>query len=144
MESKITIREIFQDHWETFTKEYPDDMIRPVVHSEVQKVISCGDPSGGFAMYCCPHCGAYKIVPFRCHSRFCNTCGVAYQSQRAEVYLPNSLTVTIAISSSQLLKNFAGISKRIADFLMFSSSQLHKPSQIGSMNRIIPETSKPV
>ena len=85
MESKITIREILADHWETFVKEYAGDKIRPVVHSEVEKVISCGDPAGGFAMYCCPHCGAYKIVPFRCHSRFCNTCGVAYQSQRAEV-----------------------------------------------------------
>lgn len=63
MESKITILEIFQDHWETFTKEYPGDMIRPVVHLEVQKVISCGDPSGGFAMYCRPHCGAYKDRP---------------------------------------------------------------------------------
>ena len=84
MKSKITIREILQDHWDAFTQEYPD-MIRPVVLSEVKKAISCGDPSGGFAMYCCPHCGAYKIVPFRCHSRFCNTCGVAYRSARAEV-----------------------------------------------------------
>ena len=124
MESKITIREIFQDHWETFTKEYPDDMIRPVVHSEVQKVISCGDPDA-IPVSAIP--AALLISP-----------------REPRSYLPNSLTVTIAISSSQLLKNFAGISKRIADFLMFSSSQLHKPSQIGSMNRIIPETSKPV
>ncbi|MCI8647864.1 MAG: transposase [Firmicutes bacterium] len=84
MSATITIREILQDHWAAFTNHYPGDKIRPVVHSEVKKVLSCGDPSNGFSMFCCLHCGAYKIVPFRCHSRFCNTCGVAYQSARAE------------------------------------------------------------
>ncbi|MEI3504261.1 MAG: transposase [Anaerovoracaceae bacterium] len=56
---------------------------------------------------------------------FCNTCGVAYQSQPRS-YLPNSLTVTIAISSSQLLKNFAGIFKkdrRLLDVLFQSAAQ---------------------
>ena len=139
MESKITIREIFQDHWETFTKEYPDDMIRPVVHSEVQKVISCGDPSGGFAIAALTRSSRSDAIPVSAIPA-----ALLISPREPRSYLPNSLTVTIAISSSQLLKNFAGISKRIADFLMFSSSQLHKPSQIGSMNRIIPETSKPV
>lgn len=32
MASRIIIREIFQDHCETFAKEYPGDMIHPVVH----------------------------------------------------------------------------------------------------------------
>ncbi|MFR8221123.1 MAG: transposase zinc-binding domain-containing protein [Blautia faecis] len=29
-------------------------------------------------MYGCPHCGKLKFVPFRCHSRFCPTCGNKY------------------------------------------------------------------
>lgn len=48
-------------------------------------MMSCGNPENGFALYQCSHCGKYKFVPFRCHSRFCNTCGVAYQQDRAEV-----------------------------------------------------------
>ena len=41
----------------------------------IEKMINCGDPSFGGAMYGCPHCGKLKFVPFRCHSRFCPSCG---------------------------------------------------------------------
>lgn len=44
----------------------------------IDKMINCGDPSFGGAMYGCPHCGKLKFVPFRCHSRFCPTCGNKY------------------------------------------------------------------
>lgn len=126
MESKITIREILQDHWAAFTKKYPGDKIRPVVHSEVQKVISCGDPSGGFAMYCCPHCGAYRIVPFRCHSRFCNTCGVAYQSQRAEVIsskLFNCHHRHIVFTIAEELRPYFRKDRSLLDVLFRSAAQ---------------------
>ena len=33
-------------------------------------------------MYGCPHCGKLKFVPFRCHSRFCPTCGNKYAMDR--------------------------------------------------------------
>lgn len=33
-------------------------------------------------MYACPHCNHLKFVPFRCHSRFCPTCGNKYAMQR--------------------------------------------------------------
>ena len=33
-------------------------------------------------MYGCPHCGKLKFVPFRCHSRFCPTCGNKYAMER--------------------------------------------------------------
>lgn len=82
MSSKFTIKEIFTDHWDSFLLETPN--IRAVVDSEVRKVIDCGDPDNGCAFYVCPDCGVYKFVPFRCHSRFCNTCGTAYQADRAD------------------------------------------------------------
>lgn len=84
MSSRFTISEILEDHWGAFCEKY-SGRIRPTVLAEVSKVISCGDSTKGFAMYTCPDCGKYRIVPFRCHSRFCNTCGVAYQQDRAEV-----------------------------------------------------------
>jgi hypothetical protein len=49
----------------------------------IEKMINCGDPSFGGAMYGCPHCGKLKFVPFRCHSRFCPTCGNKYAMERS-------------------------------------------------------------
>ena len=33
-------------------------------------------------MYGCGKCGTLKFVPFRCHSRFCPTCGTKYSIDR--------------------------------------------------------------
>ena len=49
----------------------------------IEKLINCGDPSFGGAMYGCPHCGKLKFVPFRCHSRFCPTFGYKYSMDRS-------------------------------------------------------------
>ena len=56
---------------------------RHSVVENVDKMIHCGDPAFGGAMYGCPHCGNMKFVPFRCHSRFCPTCGNKYSMERA-------------------------------------------------------------
>lgn len=48
----------------------------------IEKMIHCGDPSFGGAMYHCPHCGNFKYVPFHCHSRFCPSCGNKYSMER--------------------------------------------------------------
>ena len=45
-------------------------------------MLGCGDPSFGGAMFDCPKCGKWKFVPFRCHSRFCPTCGNLYAMRR--------------------------------------------------------------
>lgn len=56
---------------------------RQTVIENVDRMIHCGDPSFGGAMYACPHCGNLKFVPFRCKSRFCPTCGVKYCQERS-------------------------------------------------------------
>ena len=74
------LQEIFLDHYEEI--KY---ILRPD-HSameNIDKMINCGDPSFGGAMYSCPNCGNLKFVPFRCHSRFCPTCGAKYSVQRS-------------------------------------------------------------
>lgn len=55
---------------------------RSTVLENVEKMINCGDPSYGGAMYSCGHCGELKFVPFRCKSRFCPTCGNMYSIDR--------------------------------------------------------------
>ena len=79
----FTIKQILIDHWSNFVKSNPELNIRPVVFKEVNKVIHCGDFSQGHALYHCSHCGSILHVPFRCKSRFCNTCGMQYVNNRA-------------------------------------------------------------
>ena len=81
--SDFTITQILQDHWDSFVKENKNIAIRQVVFEEVDKVINCGNPDYGYALYVCEHCGKFLKVPFRCKSRFCNTCGVKYAQDRA-------------------------------------------------------------
>lgn len=81
--SEFTIKQIFQDNWESFVLENSDITIRPIVFEEVNKIINFCNPDFGYALYVCDHCGKFLKVPFRCKSRFCNTCGVKYAQDRA-------------------------------------------------------------
>lgn len=81
--SDFTIKQIFQDNWDNFISEDNDITIRSVVFEEVNKIINCGNPNFGYALYICDHCKKFLKVPFRCKSRFCNTCGVKYAQDRA-------------------------------------------------------------
>lgn len=78
----FTIKQIFKDHWADFLSLGYE--LRPAIIKNVQKVIHCGDLSLGYALYSCSHCGEIKHVPFRCKSRFCNTCGASYVANRAK------------------------------------------------------------
>ena len=74
------LQKIFKEHYEEI--EYTLHP-RPVVMENIGKMIHCGDPSYGGAMYGCSHCGELKFVPFRCHSKFCPTCGNRYCIDRS-------------------------------------------------------------
>lgn len=75
------IKDIFENNWDNFLLEgYP---IRSSVLKNVDKIIKCGDPSLGHALYFCNHCEKFKHVPFTCKSRFCNSCGAKYTRNRA-------------------------------------------------------------
>ena len=73
------LQQIFTDYYEEI--EYTLHP-RKTEMENIDKMIHCGDPSFGGAMYGCPHCGNLKFVPFRCHSRFCPTCGNKYAKER--------------------------------------------------------------
>ena len=74
------LQKIFKDHYEEI--EYTLHP-RPVVMENITKMINCGDPSYGGTMYGCPHCGELKFVAFRCHAKFCPTCGNKYCIDRS-------------------------------------------------------------
>lgn len=72
------LQKIFSEHYEEMLY-----ILRPrqAIIENVDKMINCGDPSYGGAMYTC-ECGAFQYVPFRCKSRFCPTCGNKYSIDR--------------------------------------------------------------
>lgn len=74
------LQSIFTDYYEHVQYELHP---RPAVLENVTKMIHCGGSSYGGAMYGCPHCGRLKFVPFRCHSRFCPSCGNKYNQVRS-------------------------------------------------------------
>jgi hypothetical protein len=74
------LQKIFNDNYEIIKYSLHP---RHVVMENIEKMINCGDPSFGGAMYGCSHCGELKFVPFRCHSKFCPTCGSKYSNDRS-------------------------------------------------------------
>lgn len=89
--SEFTIQQIFQDNWDSFLELDNNMFIRPVVFDEVNKILNCGNPDYGYALYICDHCHKTLKVPFRCKSRFCNTCGVKYAQDRALSMIKKSI-----------------------------------------------------
>ena len=73
------LQKIFKDYYDEIKYTlYP----RKCELENIEKMIHCGDPSFGGTMFGCPLCGNLKFVPFRCHSRFCPTCGNKYAMER--------------------------------------------------------------
>lgn len=73
------LQKIFINHYEEMKYIFHP---RLSVLENVERMINCGDPSYGGAMYGCSDCGELKFVPFRCKSRFCPTCGYMYSIER--------------------------------------------------------------
>ena len=73
------LQKIFTDYYEEIKYTLHP---RNTEMENIDKMINCGNPSFGGAMYGCSHCGKLKFVPFRCHSRFCPTCGTKYAMER--------------------------------------------------------------
>ena len=73
-----TLQSIFTDHYEEIIYTLHP---RKTEVENIEKMIHCGDPSHGGAMFGCPHCGNLKFSPFRCKSRFCPSCGTDTQKK---------------------------------------------------------------
>ena len=74
------LQTIFNDYYEEIRYTLHP---RPSVMENIEKMVNCGAPSYGGAMFGCPHCGELKFSPFRCKSRFCPSCGNKYNQQRS-------------------------------------------------------------
>ena len=72
---KNRFKQIFLDGWEAFKRDHPRyEIVDPVV----QKMLGCGDPANGHAVYICPDCQERQVVAFSCKSQFCFSCAKVY------------------------------------------------------------------
>lgn len=76
-------KEIFRTHWESFKETF--SRFRDSRYNEaVEKMLGCGDPGNGYAIYVCSRCGGdHKKVPFSCKSCFCLSCAKVYTDRWA-------------------------------------------------------------
>lgn len=76
--SKNRFKQIFADGWEAFKRNHPR---YEAVDEVVQKMLGCGDPAKGHAVYLCPDCQERRVVAFSCKSQFCLSCAKVYGQQ---------------------------------------------------------------
>jgi len=74
-QAKNVFKQIFVDGWAAFTRRYPR---YAAVDHVVQKMLGCGDPAKGHALYLCPACLERHVVAFSCKSQFCLSCARVY------------------------------------------------------------------
>lgn len=67
---------------------------RPCVLDNVQRSLLCNSVYLGFDLFECPICGNESVVAHKCHSRFCNSCGVKYAKQLAAKAVSSCIDVT--------------------------------------------------
>ena len=79
-----SIKSIFSDHWKSIklelSRRYESSHWKSIVES-VEKMLSCREPSNGYAEYICTHCGTKKRCAFTCKGRFCTSCGKKYTDE---------------------------------------------------------------
>src|SRR6266545_4119007 len=75
---KNRFKQIFADGWEEFKRKHPR---YAAVDEVVQKMLGCGDPANGHAVYLCPECQERCVVAFSCKSQFCLSCAKVYGLQ---------------------------------------------------------------
>ncbi len=78
---KHRFKQIFADGWEDFKRTHPRYGATDEV---VQKMLGCGDPANGYALYLCPECQTRHVVAFSCKSQFCLSCAKAYSQRWVE------------------------------------------------------------
>ena len=135
--SKFKIKDIFNDHWYSFLKDNPNLNIRPVVIEEVEKMMSCGSLSNGYAVYTCDHCHNYLYVPFSCKSRFCCSCGTKYTLDRADTIARKSITALIGTLLSPFIKTYGLFFKKIGLYLICFLMLFLLLFYLGFMTKII-------
>jgi predicted RNA-binding Zn-ribbon protein involved in translation (DUF1610 family) len=123
---KFRLKDIFADHWDNFVEAYSNLDIRPVIHKEVKKMISCRTSELGYSVYECPDCGEIKFSYHTCKSRFCPSCGNKYVRKRTEAILRKCYNCKhrhIVFTISDYLWPYFRKNRKLLDLLFKAASQ---------------------
>ena len=83
-----TIKSIMFNNIDYLSNLNKSNKSRPTVLENVERTILCGSVFLGYNLYECPNCKKESLMPRRCHSRFCNSCGIKYAKQSLQKLLP--------------------------------------------------------
>lgn len=94
-DTKIRIKDIFNSAWSDFLiyAKAQNYEIRDVVLEEIDRITKCGSLSEGYYTYVCKDCDKVHYCPFRCHSRFCPSCGVKTILEKTDDILEKMVNV---------------------------------------------------
>ena len=102
--------------------------LRPVVISEIRKVLDCRNPKNGI-MYCCDRCNQIRWVPFTCKSRFCPSCGNLYNMQRANALAERMFDVPhrhVIFTIPDVLRHFFLEDRSLLNVFFEAAAQTYK------------------
>ena len=102
--------------------------LRPVVISEIKKVLNCRNPKNG-TMYCCDRCNQIRFVPFTCKSRFCPSCGNLYNLQRANALAERMFDVPhrhVIFTIPDVLRHYFLEDRSLLNVLFEASARTYK------------------
>ena len=83
IKGKESFSYIFNDNINYIRSLYNRGKIRNITYDTIQKTILCGSIYLGYDLFVCPHCGNESIVPHKCHSKLCTSCGSKEAKLRA-------------------------------------------------------------
>lgn len=81
--NKPRVKDIIWNHYDWFLKMDELGKARPTVLENIQKTLLCNTCYLGYDVFKCPNCGNENLLFHKCHSRFCNKCGVKLQKTLA-------------------------------------------------------------
>lgn len=138
-----TLNDMLAESWNSFLERNPKLKIRKVVKEEVQKSMRCKDPKFGHATYICEDCDKVFTVPFTCKSRFCTSCGMKYQSDRAisiSQKLLNCKHRHMVFTIPEELRIYFRVVPQLLDVLFKAAQQtiLYRFNEINKSKKFIP------
>ena len=122
--ASISIKSIFNEFWYIIFVEL--SVIYSEIHwdsitENVEKMLNCRKPSGGYAEYICPRCFEKKKVAFTCKCRFCTSCGKRYIEEWVEKTVNNIFDVPhrhIIFTIPQELRNILFMDRSLIKVMM--------------------------
>ena len=82
--NKPRIKDIVWNHIDWIRDMHKNGKLRDAVLDNCERLLLCNTIYLGYDTFECPKCGNWTLLYHKCHSKFCNTCGVKEQKILSE------------------------------------------------------------